>query len=176
MYTRYLALEKLMYQLRQSSIGNIKTNIRLGKTDFICRQKLKQDTRKWKDITPLEIPHHIARPDLDLLKNNDRNEDGKTDDLFNMDGEPEHKEQNETKQHNEDTTDKLENYELDKHIEKQIDKIIDEDNTNLSETTGSISKKLKITKNIKDPLMTQQQLTKGKKSSLITTTTELKQL
>ena len=64
---------KLMYQLRQSSVGNIQTNIRLGKTDFILRQKLKTDSRKWKDIVPLEIPPHIPKPDLDLLKKTKEN-------------------------------------------------------------------------------------------------------
>ena len=39
MYTRYQALEKLTWQIRLTNKGNIQTNIRLAKTDFLLRIK-----------------------------------------------------------------------------------------------------------------------------------------
>ena len=73
LYNQYISIEKLMFHIRQSSLGNVQTNIRLGKTDFICRQKLKSDRCKWKEITPIEVHPHIAKPDLELVKNQKTN-------------------------------------------------------------------------------------------------------
>ena len=75
LYSRYLSIEKLMFQLRKSSAGNIQTNVRLGKLDFLVRQKLKNDHRKWKEIPPIELPAHIAKPDLTLLKKKTKEEE-----------------------------------------------------------------------------------------------------
>ena len=78
-----------MYQLRQSSVGNIQTNVRIGKSDFIVRQKLKSDKRKWKDITPIDIPVHVSKADVTLLKKSREEEEDKN--LYNKmdDEEPE---------------------------------------------------------------------------------------
>ena len=39
LYKRYLDIERLMYQLRNSAKGNIQTNVRLGRTDFLSETK-----------------------------------------------------------------------------------------------------------------------------------------
>ena len=69
MFDRYQSLEKLAYQIRCTDKGNLRTNIRLAKSDFLLRVKYKNDTTPWKNITPLIIPEHIPKPNLTLLKN-----------------------------------------------------------------------------------------------------------
>ena len=69
MFERYQSLEKLAYQIRCTDKGNLRTNIRLAKSDFLLRVKYKNDTTPWKNITPLIIPEHIPKPNLSLLKN-----------------------------------------------------------------------------------------------------------
>ena len=68
LFNRYQAIEKLAYQIRQTDRGKIQTNIRLAKTDYLLRVKYKYDNTPWKAITPIEIPEHIPKPQLSLLK------------------------------------------------------------------------------------------------------------
>ena len=168
MYERYISLERFMFQLRQSSKGNIQTNIRLGRTDFIVRQKLKQDTRKWKDVVPLEIPPHIAKPDIQLLTNKNKQEDdNQQNDLYNKENDNENEDddneddtndedddnqdiqtkniatEDENNKEMEDDTDQTN--EINEYIDRKIEEIINEDDNTLSETNGSISNKLKNT-------------------------------
>ena len=100
LYNRYLALEKLMYQLRHSAFGKIQTNIRLGKSDFMVRQRMKGDFRKWKEIPPLEIPNHICQPNLELLKNKNKKQEQQIEDLYNIDDNEMNENENENDNEN----------------------------------------------------------------------------
>ena len=135
LYSRYIGIEKLMYQLRQSSKGNIQTNIRLGKTDFIARQKLKQDKRKWKDITPIEIPVHVSKPDLNILKNN---KEETNNELYSL-----NEDETDNNKEIDDNKEQIEDKELDNYIIQRIESIIPEDGKKLTDTSGSVSEKLK---------------------------------
>ena len=164
MYSRYIDLEKLMFQLRKSSTGNIQTNICLGKSDFIIRQKLKQDNRKWKDFVPLQIPPHISKPNLELLeKNNDKlideehdnelynnedkddNEEEQTEDQEDEQNEEnyEEEEQDESQEEENNSHRMEDDNELDDKLINNTDDNIIEDNKTLTDTTGSVSNKLK---------------------------------
>ena len=158
LYARYLSIEKLMYQLRMSSKGNIQTNVRLGKNDFIIRQKLKNDRRKWKDVTPLEIPPHIAKIDLDIIKNQDKNqenEDDKKEELYNSKNETQEMEDDDTnKNMNEDDEQEQDEDDqtLDNFLTKAIQEITKEDDDKpLSGTNGSVSKQLQNNKHKLSP-------------------------
>ena len=65
---RYQALEKLAYQIRMTDPGKVQTNIRLAKTDYLLRVKNKTDKTPWKEVIPIQIPEHIPKPELTLLK------------------------------------------------------------------------------------------------------------
>ena len=59
-----------MWQYRKSDQGNIQTNLRLGRYDFLIRYRNKGDTTPWKFITPIRIPNTFPKPELNLMKNN----------------------------------------------------------------------------------------------------------
>ena len=61
-------LEKLAFQIRLTDKGNLQTNIRLAKTDYLLRVRHKTDKTPWKRVIPIHIPEHIPKPDLSLLK------------------------------------------------------------------------------------------------------------
>ena len=68
MYQRYKACEKLLWQYRKSNQGNIQTNLRLGRYDFLLRTREKGDQTPWKYITPIKIPNTFPKPETNLLK------------------------------------------------------------------------------------------------------------
>ena len=45
--------------------GNISTNIRLGRLDYIIRYKNKKDPTNWKEIPPMNIPTNVDEPEID---------------------------------------------------------------------------------------------------------------
>ena len=59
--------------MRLTDKGNLQTNIRLGKTDYLLRVKYKTDKTPWKTIVPPIIPEYIPKPDLNLLKSGETN-------------------------------------------------------------------------------------------------------
>ena len=63
-YTRYQALEKTLWQIRNSDLGRVQTNIRLGRKDFLIRYKQKDDQTKWNQVTPMKIPDNIPPPEI----------------------------------------------------------------------------------------------------------------
>ena len=71
LYQRYKACEKLLWQYRKSDQGNIQTNLRLGRYDFLLRSRTKGDPTPWKFITPIRIPNTFPKPELNLLKKTD---------------------------------------------------------------------------------------------------------
>ena len=68
MYQRFKACEKLLWQYRKSNQGNIQTNLRLGRYDFILRTRDKGDQTPWKFLTPIKIPNTFPKPETNLLK------------------------------------------------------------------------------------------------------------
>ena len=67
-YQRYTECEYLLFKIRMTDVGQIQTNIRLGKYDLVLRHRNKSDKTPWKDISPLIIPKSIAPPDINLYK------------------------------------------------------------------------------------------------------------
>ena len=174
LYGRYISIEKLMYQLRMSAKGSIQTNVRLGRTDFIVRQKMRNDTRKWKDITPIEIPAHITKPDIESLKNNKQNnkydeeeeDEENRQELYNREDDMEEdktEEPEETEEEEEDQNRSEDDTTLDRHLEYAINRITNdtEDNTKLTETNGSMTQELLNNKHKRTP--TEQTTDKRKK-------------
>ena len=68
MYQRCKACEKLLWQYRKSNQGNIQTNLRLGRFDFLLRTRDKGDQTPWKFITPIKIPNTFPKPETNLWK------------------------------------------------------------------------------------------------------------
>ena len=82
---------------------------------------MKEDRRRWKDITPLEIPAHIAKPDLELIKEIIEKKETKEDDtkvIFNKDDEITNENEEEEDQQNENED---ENEDEDEEDEKEDD-------------------------------------------------------
>jgi hypothetical protein len=60
-FDRFKAVEAMAYQIRTEEDRRYKTDVRLGKTDFILRKKDKKDLRIWRMIDPEELPSHLPQ-------------------------------------------------------------------------------------------------------------------
>ena len=65
-------LEKLAFHIRMTDKGNIKLTSDLQKLNYLIRVKYKNDKTPWKMVTPIEIPEYIPKPELKLLKDDNK--------------------------------------------------------------------------------------------------------
>ena len=125
------------------------------------RQKLKEDKRKWKEITPLEIPTHISKPDLKIIDKKKEEEEEEAKELYNKEiemeeeieddneEEMEEEEDQELVNENENETEEEnieqeEDTELDDFLNKAVENLTnEEDQRKLTETNGSMTQELK---------------------------------
>ena len=68
LFKRYQYCEKLLWKMRIQNKGNLQTNLRLGKIDFILRYKNKGDSTPWSEVPIILIPKDAPYPDLHLFK------------------------------------------------------------------------------------------------------------
>ena len=68
LYKRYQYCQKMLFKLRLSQPQKLRTNIRLGRIDFLLRFKQKGDNTPWRDLPLLIIPTEAPRPEMNLLK------------------------------------------------------------------------------------------------------------
>ena len=59
MYDRYQGCEEILYHIRNNYQGQVQTNLRIGREDFIIRCRLKTDKTKWNKIIPMKIPENV---------------------------------------------------------------------------------------------------------------------
>ena len=65
MYDRYQGCEELLYHIRNNYQGQVQTNLRIGREDFIIRCRMKTDKTKWNKIIPMKIPENVPFIRLD---------------------------------------------------------------------------------------------------------------
>jgi hypothetical protein len=63
-FLRYKAIEAMAYDIRGEDNKRWKTDIRLGKDDFVIRRKERTDTRIWRMIEPELIPDSMPKIDF----------------------------------------------------------------------------------------------------------------